>query len=122
MKQLVETVETLDGRNTGFRSITKAVDTTPAGGKPVFHIFGALAEFERSIIRERTNAGLAAARARGRVGGRPSSLSNDDIAAARALLADSSLPVAAIAKRVGVSSGTLYRYFPDGRNAVIAGI
>ena len=65
MKQLVETVETLDGQNIGFRSLTEAVDITTAGGKLVFHIFGALAEFERSIIRERTSAGLTAARARG---------------------------------------------------------
>ena len=66
MKQLVDTIEMLNAKGIGFRSLTEAIDTTTPGGKLVFHIFGALAEFERSIIRERTKAGLAAARARGR--------------------------------------------------------
>ena len=88
----------------------------------MFHIFGALAEFERYIIRERTQAGLKAARARGRVGGRPSALSNDDFEAARALLADSSLSVATIAQQIGVSSGTLHRYFLGGCGAVLDGV
>lgn len=68
MKQLVETIERLEGRKVGFRSLTESIDTTTPGGRLVFHIFGALAEFERSIIRERTTAGLSAARARGRRG------------------------------------------------------
>ena len=122
MKQLVKTVETLDGQNIGFRSLTEAVDTTTAGGKLVFHIIGALAEFERSIIRERTSAGLTAARASGDVGGRPSSLSNDDIAIARALLADSNLSVGSVAERFGVSAATPYRYFPGGRGAAPDGV
>ena len=123
MKQLVETVEGLEEIGIDFRSLTEAIDTTTPGGKLVFHVFGALAEFERSIIKERTNAGLAAARARGRIGGRPSALSNDDIAAARALLADDSgLSIGDIAKRLGISPATLYRYFPGGRGAVIEGV
>ena len=122
MKQLVETVEELDQRNIGFRSLTEAVDTTTAGGKLVFHVFGALAEFERAIIRERINAGLEAARSRGRVGGRPSSLSDDDIAVAKAMLADSGLSVGSVAARLGVSTATIYRYFPGGRGAVIEGV
>ena len=122
MKQLIETVEELDQRNIGFRSLTEAVDTTTAGGKLVFHVFGALAEFERAIIRERINAGLEAARSRGRVGGRPSSLSEDDIAAAKAMLADSGLSVGSVAARLGVSTATIYRYFPGGRGAVIEGV
>jgi len=68
MKQLIETVEGLEEKGIGFRSLTEAIDTTTAGGKLVFHVFGALAEFERSIIRERTRAGLDAAKARGRKG------------------------------------------------------
>ena len=72
LKQLIETVEELDGRGVGFRSLTESIDTTTNGGRLIFHIFGALAEFERSIIRERTTAGLEAARARGRTGGRGS--------------------------------------------------
>ena len=123
MKQLVETVEGLEEIGIDFRSLTEAIDTTTPGGKLVFHVFGALAEFERSIITERTNAGLAAARARGRIGGRPSALSTDDIAAARALLADDSgLSIGDIAKRLGISPATLYRYFPGGRGAVIEGV
>src|SRR5215469_4114169 len=74
MKQLIETVETLRLRAIGFRSLTEALDTTTAQGRLVFHMFGALAEFERSLIRERTQAGLAAARRAGRTGGRPPKL------------------------------------------------
>src|SRR6184192_924840 len=71
LKHLIETITNLNKRMIGFQSITENIDTTTSGGKLIFHIFGALAEFERDIIRERTKAGLAAARARGRLGGRP---------------------------------------------------
>src|SRR4051795_740613 len=71
LKHLIETITRLNNRKIGFKSITENIDTTTSGGKLIFHIFGALAEFERDIIRERTNAGLTAARARGRLGGRP---------------------------------------------------
>ena len=74
-KQLIETLEALEQREVGFRSLTEAIDTTSAGGRLVFHIFASLAEFERSIVRERTRAGLDAARARERKGGRPPALS-----------------------------------------------
>src|ERR1700676_4377078 len=76
LKHLIETIATLNKRNIGFKSITENIDTTTSGGKLIFHIFGALAEFERDIIRERTNAGLQAARARGRLGGRPKALND----------------------------------------------
>ena len=79
LKQLIETVEMLDDKGIGFRSLTEAIDTTTAGGKLVFHVFDALAEFERSIIKERTRAGLDAARVRGKTGGRPPSLKDTDI-------------------------------------------
>jgi DNA invertase Pin-like site-specific DNA recombinase len=92
MKQLIETVETLRLRGIGFRSLTEALDTTTAQGRLVFHMFGALAEFERSLIRERTQAGLAAARRLGRTGGRPPKLTEDDIEAAKALLANPDMP------------------------------
>jgi DNA invertase Pin-like site-specific DNA recombinase len=118
LKQLIETVETLEQRGIGFRSLTEAIDTTTSGGRLVFHIFGALAEFERSIIRERTIAGLASARARGRLGGRPRGLSRDDLAAAKALLTDMNITVAEVAKRLGVATSTLYRYLPGGRSAM----
>jgi Resolvase, N terminal domain len=71
LKHLIETITRLNNKNIGFKSITENIDTTTSGGKLVFHIFGALAEFERDIIKERSNAGLSAARARGRLGGRP---------------------------------------------------
>ena len=74
LKHLIETITGLNDRKIGFKSITESIDTTTSGGKLIFHIFGALAEFERDIIRERTQAGLNAARARGRKGGRPKSL------------------------------------------------
>jgi DNA invertase Pin-like site-specific DNA recombinase len=89
MKQLIETIENLRMRGIGFRSLTEALDTTTAPGRLVFHMFGALAEFERSLIRERTQAGLAAARRAGRTGGRPPKLTEDDLDVARALLAES---------------------------------
>jgi DNA invertase Pin-like site-specific DNA recombinase len=118
MKQLIETVEGMAARGVGFRSMTEAIDTTTAGGKLVFHIFGALAEFERSIIRERTNAGLRAARDRGRLGGRPPALSLQDVAAAKAMLSDPEITVEEVAKRLGVAPSTLYRHMPGGRGAV----
>ena len=119
IKQLIETVEDLEGRGIGFRSITEAIDTTTSGGRLVFHIFAALAEFERAIIRERTNAGLASARARGRLGGRPPALSADDLVQARAMLRDESISVQKIAERLGVAPSTLYRHLKGGRGAVL---
>jgi len=116
LKQLIETVEALEARKIGFRSLTEAIDTTTPGGKLIFHIFAALAEFERSIIRERTKAGLDAARARGRTGGRPPALSPQDIQQVRALLRDPDITVAQVAQRFGVGESTLYRHLPGGRH------
>jgi hypothetical protein len=109
MEQLIETIEDLRVRGIGFRSLTEALDTTTAQGRPVFHMFGALAEFERSLIRERPQAGVAGARRLGRTGGRPPKLTDDDIEAAKALLADPDIGVTQIAHRLGVSPATLYR-------------
>ena len=81
----------------------------------IFTLFSAIAEFEREIIRERTRAGLDAARARGRTGGRPPALAAKDLAAARALLADSSISVTEVAQRLNVAVSTLYRYLPAAR-------
>ena len=117
MKQLIETVENLRVRGIGFRSLTEALDTTTAQGRLVFHMFGALAEFERSLIRERTQAGLAAARRAGRTGGRPPKLTDEDIEAAKAMLANPDIAVTQIAQRLGVSPATLYRYIPAARSA-----
>src|SRR5215207_9941563 len=119
LKQLIETVEDMERRSIGFRSLTEAIDTTSPGGKLIFHIFASLAEFERAIIKERTRAGLVAAKARGRTGGRPSALSSADLAAAKALLRDPDITVEQAAQRVGVSPATLYRYLPGGRSTLI---
>ena len=118
MKQLIETAEMLDARKIGLRSLTENIDTTTSGGRLVFHLFGALAEFERSIIRERTTAGLTAARARGRVGGRPKALDDSDLAVARALLSDPNITTKEVAERLGVSVSTLYKHIPAARAVV----
>ncbi len=94
-------------RGIGFRSLTEALDTTTVQGRIVFHMFGALAEFERSLIRERTQAGLAAARRVGRTGGRPPKLTDDDIEAAKAMPANPEIGLTQIAYRLGVSPATL---------------
>jgi DNA invertase Pin-like site-specific DNA recombinase len=97
LKQLIETIELLAAREIGFRSLTEAIETATAGGRLVFHIFASLAEFERAIIRERTRAGLDAARARGRQGGRPPALTARELTAAKARLADPTLTVEDVA-------------------------
>lgn len=118
LKQLIETVEDMKDRQKGFRSLTESIDTTTSGGRLVFHIFAALAEFERSIIRARTTAGLAAARARGRTGGRPPALEEQDLQEAKALLTDPAITVEQVARRLGVAPSTLYRHLPGGRCTV----
>jgi DNA invertase Pin-like site-specific DNA recombinase len=113
LKHLIETVALLNQRNIGFKSITENIDTTTPGGKLIFHIFGDLAEFERDIIRERTKAGLTAARARGRIGGRPHAASLNTpqkVAMARTLHNDKSNPINDICKTLGVSRSTFYRH------------
>jgi len=112
MKQLIETIENLRLRGIGFRSLTEALDTTTAQGRLVFHMFGALAEFERSLIRERTQAGLAAARRAGRTGGRPPKLTDDDIEAAKPMLANHDIGVIQIAHRLGVHRRRSIAIFP----------
>jgi len=107
LKDLVELIHELNERGVGFRSLTEAIDTTSAGGKLVFHIFGALAEFEHSLIRERTLAGLASARARGRKGGRRPVMSAADVRKAASMLADPEITKTEVAKHFGVSRVTL---------------
>ena len=120
MRQLIETVEDLQSGGMELRSLTESIDTATPGGRLVFHIFGALAEFERAVIRERTSAGLQAARERGKKGGRPRTLGPKDLAAAKALLADPAIRVEDVAARLKVSPATLYRHLPGGRSAVLA--
>jgi len=108
LRQLIDTIERLQARGVGFKSLTESIDTTTSGGRLIFHIMGALAEFERSIIRERTVAGLAAARERGCVGGRRRKLSDSDVLSARAArAAGASIPD--LASRYGVGVSTIYR-------------
>src|SRR5207245_7253017 len=110
LKHLIDTITKLNNRKIGFQSITENIDTTTSGGKLIFHIFGALAEFERDIIRERTLAGLAAARARGRAGGRPPSMTPAKIALARQMYDAQQHSLAEIAKALGVSRASIYRH------------
>ena len=107
MRQLIETIEDLQTRKIGFRSLTENIDTTTASGELMFHIFGALAQFERSLIRERVNAGLAAARSRGRIGGRPK-VNAEAIAHAKAMI-KGGMSTSQAAKLAGISRSTLYR-------------
>jgi len=110
LKHLIETITTLSSRGIGFKSVTEAIDTNTSGGKLVFHIFGALAEFERDLIKERTQAGLNAARARGRKGGRPKSLNPKKQQMVKELYEDKKYTIDDICKMMKISRATLYRY------------
>lgn len=109
IRHLIDQLHALAERGIGFRSLQETIDTTSPGGRLVFHVFAALAEFERDLIKERTNAGLAAARARGRTGGRPSRLSADQMRTARRLYEQQDMTVAQIGDVLGVSRTTIYR-------------
>lgn len=109
IRGLIEFVSYLRDRGIEFRSLTEGFDTTTPGGRLIFHVFAALAEMERDLIRERTQAGLAAARARGRMGGRRPKLNDRKIAHARMLLADRDARIDDICQTLGVSRATLYR-------------
>lgn len=110
LKQLIETAADLKARGIGLISLTDAIDTASPGGMLVFHMLGAIAEFERALIRERTMAGLAEAKRKGKRGGRPRRLTDKDVSAAKVLLADGTLSSKEVAARFGVSKATLYRY------------
>ena len=110
LKNLIELVERLESAKVGLRSLQENIDTTSSGGKLVFHLFGALAEFERNLIRERTQAGLLAARARGRMGGRPKRLDPAKLALALKLHRERNHTVEEICKMMGISKSTLYNY------------
>jgi len=109
LRHLIEVVTGLDARGVGFRSLRESIDTTTAGGRLVFHLFGALAQFERELIRDRTVAGLTAARARGRVGGRPSKLSVEQVRQARRMYDARELTVEQIGDVLRVSRTSIYR-------------
>jgi DNA invertase Pin-like site-specific DNA recombinase len=121
LPHLIETITRLQERGIGFKSLTEQIDTTTSGGKLIFHVFAALAEFERDVIRERTRAGLAAARARGRRGGRPKVAALSDakkVALAQSLYNDGNHSIDEICTTLRVSRSTLYRYIKVQRRAV----
>ena len=116
---LVNTVNALAERNVGFRSLREGFDTTHNGGRLVFHIFASLAEFERGVIRERVTAGIAAAKARGRVGGRPRAMDTKKLKMARTLL-DGGSSVSEVCEALSVSQATLYRYLAKEQHEAVA--
>ena len=111
LSHLTSLMTMLEDRQIGFRSLTEDLDTTSPGGRLVFHIFGAMAQFERDLIRERTRAGLDAARRRGRVGGRPRTMTDEKLDAAKKLLA-AGTPPKDVAESLSVSIPTIYRWLP----------
>ena len=110
LKDLLRLAEQLEGQGVGLKSLHEAIDTTSPGGRLVFHLFGALAEFERNLIRERTMAGLSAARARGRLGGRPKRLDAERRRLAVQLYRERKHTVGEICRLMGISKPTLYGY------------
>jgi DNA invertase Pin-like site-specific DNA recombinase len=121
LRHLIDTVAELQRRDIGFRSLQENIDTTTPGGKLIFHIFGALAEFERDIIRQRTLAGLASARARGRKGGRPLSMTPTKLILARQLYDSRQHTLAEIARTLGVSRASIYRHLGQQTDLADAG-
>jgi len=115
LKDLLEIINRLEAEEKNIIILDMGIDTSTAQGKLVFQIFGAIAEFERALIRERTRAGLNSARARGRLGGRKLIMTPEKIETARKLLADESISPATVAKQLGISRATLYRHLPGGR-------
>jgi DNA invertase Pin-like site-specific DNA recombinase len=109
LQHLLEVVNDLNSRGVEFKSLTETIDTSTPGGKLIFHVFCSIAEFERDLIKERTNAGLAAARARGRNGGRPKALTPEKVKIAKTLYEAKDMSVAAICEQVGCSRATFYK-------------
>jgi DNA invertase Pin-like site-specific DNA recombinase len=114
LPHLITTMTSLEERGIGFKSLTENIDTTTSGGKLIFHIFSALAEFERNLIRERTTAGLTAARARGRTGGRPKVLTSRQLSIAQSLYDDPTNSIPEICRTLKISRPTLYRSIKTG--------
>ena len=110
LAHLIQRIKELNDKGIGFKCLQESIDTTTSGGQLIFHIFGALAEFERQLIRERTQAGLKAARARGRLGGRPPVLSKRDVTKLNNLYNKGEFSVKDICKLFNITKPTLYRY------------
>ena len=115
LPDLVRIVGELEQKGVSFESLTEKIETGSAAGKLVFHVFAALAEFERNLIRERTRAGLVAARARGRAGGRKPKLTEAQIKEINEMVSAQKLPIGRIAELYGVSRTTIYKVAPIGR-------
>lgn len=119
LRHLVDIINGLSANKMGFRSLTESIDTNSAAGRFSLHLFGALAEFERELIRERTISGLASARDRGRIGGRPQKLSSQQEVIIKQLFGEREMTVDQIAESFSVSRGTIYRVIqrrPEGHN------
>ncbi len=110
LRHLIDTVNDLSKRGVAFKSLQEQIDTTTSGGKLIFHVFDALAEFERDLISERTQAGLHAARARGRKGGRPSKVTTKKLSMAQKLLSDEKNSIDDVCHTLRISRATLYRH------------
>ena len=119
LKNLIELVERFEVAKVGLRSLQENIDTTSSGGRLVFHLFGALAEFERNLVRERTLAGLAAARTRGRMGGRPKRLAPAKLALALRLHHEDKHTIKEICQMMGISKSTLYNYLAKADSDVV---
>ena len=119
VRQLVDTAAELQGKDIGLRVLTQQIDTTTPGGRLVFHMFAAIAEFERELMLERTHAGLAVARAAGRKGGRRPALEPSQVKAAKAMLSDPSITFQEVAAQMKVPVSTLYRHIPGGRSSLV---
>lgn len=119
LPDLVRIIGELEKKGVGFESLTEKIETSSAAGKLVFHVFAALAEFERTLIRERTRAGLVAARARGRSGGRRPKLTPQQVKEIKRLMSDPTIPVSQIAERYNVSRTTIYKVAPRREPGVV---
>jgi DNA invertase Pin-like site-specific DNA recombinase len=113
IKHLIETVNSLEDRGIEFKSLQESIDTGTSGGKLIFHMFSALAEFERDLIRERTSAGLKAARSRGKKGGRPKKVTSNTLKMVKQMHTDTSYEISDICKTFNISKSTLYRYLNE---------
>jgi DNA invertase Pin-like site-specific DNA recombinase len=118
LRHLIDIADDLNRRGVALKSITESIDTTTPTGRFMFNILGALSSMEREIIVERTRAGLIAAAARGRIGGRPPAMDAIKVRAARAMLASGTMTASEVARQIGCSPSTLYRHLPGGRTAV----
>jgi DNA invertase Pin-like site-specific DNA recombinase len=116
LRHLIDISEDLQRRGIGFRSLNESIDTSTPAGRFIFVICSALGAMELDILRERTRAGLEAARARGRIGGRPPALDEAQVRAARAMLVSGTMTAAEIARQLGCALSTLYRHLPGGRS------